>query len=182
MNRQAKEEIRQLLQPRYRQANKVMKQKLLDEFCELCGYHRKYAMVLLKQPIRHRKKEMQKAGRKPCYHDKAFLHALQRLWQDMDLMCSARLKAAIPLWLLHYAEHYGVEIEHQLLSISTATIDRLLKPLRNSMQIKRRCQTRPTTLLKKQIPYKLDIAWEPTIPGFLEVDTVSHCGGNLSGD
>ncbi len=53
MNRQAKEEIRQLLQARYPQANKATKQKLLDEFCELCGYHRKYVMVLLKQLYRY---------------------------------------------------------------------------------------------------------------------------------
>jgi hypothetical protein len=177
----AKEEIRQLMQPRYRRAKKAIKQKILDEFCALSGYHRKYAIALLKKPVRIKKRVKQKSGRKPHYQDEVFLTALQRIWREVDLVCSTRLKAAIPLWLPHYAT-LALEIEQKLLSISTATIDRVLKPLRDSLEIKRRCQTRPGTLLKKQIPYKLDIPWSPSTPGFVEADTVAHCGGSVSGD
>lgn len=185
MDYPAKEEIRHLLQSRYRRAKKAIKQKILDEFCTLCGYHRKYAIALLKKPCRIKKKPKQKCGRKPAYQDAAFIKVLQQLWHELDMACSPRLKAAIPLWLPHYAEHYGAlsaEVKKKLLAISTPTIDRVLRPLRHSLEIKKRCQTRPGTLLKKQIPYKLDVPWDPKTPGFVEADTVAHCGGTASGD
>lgn len=185
MDYQAKEEIRQLMQPRYRRAKKTVKQKILDEFCALCGYHRKYAIALLKKPVRIRRKPRKKPGRKPIYQDKVFLKALQILWHETDLACSRKLKAAIPLWLPYYANHYeplSSDVEQKLLTISKTSIDRILQPIRHSVEVKRRSQTRPGTLLKKQIPYKLDIPWNPVKPGFVEADTVAHCGGNASGD
>ena len=42
------ESIRQ----RYRQAPRKMTGLILDEFCATCGYHRKYAIRLLRKPRR----------------------------------------------------------------------------------------------------------------------------------
>ena len=185
MDHKTKSEIRQLMQPHYRRAKKAIKQKILDEFCSLCGYHRKYAITLLKKPTRIQKHVVKKRGRKSIYQDKYFVKALQRIWNEVDLACSRRLKAAIPLWLPYYAQHYEVlskEIERKLLTISKTSIDRILSPIRQSIDVRRRSQTRPGTLLRNQVPYKLDIPWNPKSPGFIEADTVAHCGGTLSGD
>lgn len=35
---------------RYREASKALKGKILDEFCKICGYNRKYAIWKLSQP------------------------------------------------------------------------------------------------------------------------------------
>ena len=40
-----------LIQCRYQRANKLIKQRILDEFCEVFGYHRKSAIVLLKELV-----------------------------------------------------------------------------------------------------------------------------------
>lgn len=185
MNHLSKEEYRQLIQPRYCRAKKAVKQKILDEFCAVCGYHRKYAITLLKKAVRIKKKTSKKVGRKPQYQDEVFLKALQRIWHAVDLVCSTRLKAAIPLWLPSYSQHYGtlsLEVKQKLLRISIASIDRVLRPLRDNLELKKHCQTKPGTLLKKQVPYKLEVPWDPKMPGFVEADTVAHCGGNISGD
>ena len=34
------------IQTRYRRANKLKKRTILDEFCAVCGYHRKYVSLL----------------------------------------------------------------------------------------------------------------------------------------
>jgi hypothetical protein len=68
------------------------------------------------------------------------------------------------------------------LTISPATIDRLLAPIRKKQQIKGRSTTRPGSLLKKSIPIRTFSNWDDTRPGFFEVDLVSHDGGNLRGD
>jgi hypothetical protein len=67
------------------------------------------------------------------------------------------------------------------LSISAASIDRVLKPVRIAYGRKGLSGTRPGNLLKNQIPIRTDF-WDITEPGFMEADTVAHCGNSLAGD
>ena len=67
-----------------------------------------------------------------------------------------------------------------LRSISPATIDRVLQPVRSTYKKHGRTTTKPGTLLRRQIPIKTD-QWDEKNPGFLEADTVAHCGESLSG-
>lgn len=68
----------------------------------------------------------------------------------------------------------------QLLKLSPATIDRLLKPLRTLHKRRGLPGTRPGYLLKTHIPIKTD-HWDVTQPGFLEADTVAHGGDSTAG-
>ena len=89
----------------------------------------------------------------------------------------------MPLWLPFYDSTYGAlntDVKSQLLAMSSATIDRLLKPTRDQYP-KRIGGTKPDTLLKKHIPISTD-QWNETRPGFFEADTVAHCGVSLEGD
>ncbi|MEE8056936.1 MAG: hypothetical protein V3T17_03755 [Pseudomonadales bacterium] len=93
-------------------------------------------------------------------------------------MCSKKLKAAIPLWLPFYEMAYeplAAEIQDKLLSISHATIDRVLKPIRVKYGRKGLGGTKPGSLLKNQIPIRTH-HWDVSQPGFMEADTVAHCG------
>lgn len=170
---------------RYHKADRATKAKILDEFCEVCDYHRKHAIRLLKKQRRGKKIiSKQKRGRKISYEAKELLIPLQRVWLASDQMCGKKLKAALPEWLPHYSAVYEPltpQLENQLLTISAATIDRLLKPVRIRYRKQRCCGTRPGTLLKHQIPIKTD-NWDVTLPGFLEADSVAHCGNSLAGD
>jgi hypothetical protein len=64
--------------------------------------------------------------------------------------------------------------------ISRATLDRVLEPTRVKYRGRGRTTTKPGTLLRKQIPIKTN-QWDETKPGFLEADTVAHCGESLLG-
>jgi len=74
------------------------------------------------------------------------------------------------------------EVEKKLLTISPATIDWLLTPVRKRYQLKARSNTKPGTLLKHQIPIRTFSDWDEKRPGFVEIDLVSHEGGDPSGD
>jgi len=74
------------------------------------------------------------------------------------------------------------EDEALLLSMSPATIDRLLAPVRKSLQIKGRSTTKPGTLLKHKIPIRKFADWNDTKPGFLEIDLLPHCGESIGGE
>ena len=97
------------LQRRYLVASKREKTMILNEFCETSGYHRKHAIRILKDDDGSEADSTakQKRGRKPIYAEEGLLEALRNIWLQTDFMCSKRLKAAIPLWLLSYETHYG---------------------------------------------------------------------------
>lgn len=166
---------------RYRKANRAGKARILDEFCAVCGYHRKYAIRLLgrKKPAL----TSRRVGRKPRYDHPQLLEALRRIWLASDQLCGKRLKVAVPLWLPHYEAEHGAlpeAVRAGLLAASASTLDRLLKAARVAHP-KGLCGTKPGTLLKKQIPIRCE-HWDVTQPGFIEADTVAHCGNSLAGD
>ena len=172
------------LSKRYRTANKHEKGKILDELCESSGFHKKHAIRLLNSfNVKNKhSKTKKKVGRPTQYPSSLYLVHLKRIWLASDQPCGKRLKMALPLWLPHYGGAYEVlepDIYKGLLSISAATIDRLLASSR--IKCKRFCGTKPGSLLKKQIKIKTD-QWDEDKPGYLEADTVAHCGISLSGD
>ena len=112
-----------------------------------------------------------------------FLKALKEIWIATNLICSKRLKVAILDWIGHYQQLYGFlpqEILKKLLRISPSAIDQALKPIRNQYRGKGRCTTKPGLLLKHHIPIKTK-QWDESQPGFLETDTVAHCGTSVEG-
>lgn len=173
------EKIRQ----RYRDACKKLKRQILDEFCAVCDYHRKHAIRLLNKPYRRRKSKTKKPGPKVIYDPAILQEPLQYFWLTADQMCSKKLKVAIALWMPYYEElfHIAPQVKNLLLTASPATLDRLLKPLRVTHKRKRLCGTKPGSLLKNQIPIKTD-NWDVDKPGYVESDTVAHCGNSLAGD
>lgn len=166
---------------RYRRGNRALKKQILDHFCEVHNYHRKSATRLLNQLPSDNPR--QKPGKAKEYKPEILLTPLKQLWLATDQMCGKRLKEALPLWLAHYSKHYpelSEAIHKQLLMMSPATIDRLLKPIKIKYG-KGLSGTKPGSLLKTQIPIKTN-QWDTTKVGFMEADTVAHCGTTLAGD
>lgn len=169
------------IKDRYHKANKKEKSIILQEFCEVCGYNRKYAIRLLNTKSRIKPKK--KPGSKTIYHTEEFIEALKNIWIATDYICSKRLKSAISLWLPYYESYHSAisdQTKQHLLKVSPATIDRVLKPMR-ILSKRGRCGTKPGTILKNKIPIKTD-NWDIDRPGFMEADTVAHCGTSLEGD
>jgi hypothetical protein len=67
------------------------------------------------------------------------------------------------------------------LSISAPQMDRRLKSKKQWIRKKVYGSTRPGHILKHQIPVKTD-SWNIRLPGYVETDLVSHCGGSALGD
>ena len=116
------------IKKRYKKSNRQGKARILDEFCFVCDYNRKYAIRLLKKRVSKRR---QRPGQKPRYDSKKLLKHMKVIWFASDQMCSKKLKVVIRDWLPYYEEEQGLLddlIRGQLLSISPSTIDRILKP------------------------------------------------------
>lgn len=183
MSSRSKREYLEAIYLRYKRASRKNKAIILDEFCAACGYHRKHAIRLLRKFRRFIKPKRKKKGRKPLYSKETIVKPLKKIWLSANLPCSKRLKAVLPLWLPGYVQQYGSltgEITESLLAISPSTMDRLLKPARMKYKGRGRSTTKPGTLLRKQIPIKTN-QWDESHPGFLEADTVAHCGTSMAG-
>jgi hypothetical protein len=119
---------------RYQKASKPLRSHILDEFCQVCGYNRKYAIRLLSGPAPQRTKN-HRQRRRPTYGDK-MIAALAAIWEAAGYPCSARIKALLPLWLPWAIKRLALsaQTQKQLLSISPATIDRRLKPKKRQLK------------------------------------------------
>ena len=181
MSRKSKWDYLKAIYFRYQKASKPLRAHILDEFCQVCGYNRKYAIRLLSGPALQKTNTHPKT-RRPTYGAN-MIAALTAIWEAAGYPCSARFKALLPLWLPWAVKRLALsaQTQKQLLSISPATIDRRLKPKKRQLKKRLYGRTKPGTLLKHHIPIKTD-SWNVHTPGFTETDLVSHSGNSASGE
>ncbi len=176
---ETKKEYLAKIKDRYRHAHKKGKTHILDEFCEVCGHHRKHAIRILNSDGRTRKK---KPGRPSKYGSEVII-VLENIWLNADRPCSVRLIGMIPLWLPYYEKQYGYLDEttkNKVLTIKARTLDRALRNARKKHGSRGLSGTKPGTYLKDKIPIKINHS-NVSEPGFIQADTVAHCGGSLEG-
>lgn len=170
----------EVLRRRYAGRGKEGKSRLLDEFCEHYDYERKYAIKLLQGRPEPREAKP-RSGPEPKYE--AVQEVVERVWNCSEHLCGKRLAPALELWLPHYERHYGrlLPVQKKLLhSVSAATLDRLLSDCKARAR-GGKSGTRPGTLLRHQVPIQGEV-WDERRLGFLEADSVAHCGGSLAGN
>ena len=182
MSQRSKRELLEAIRPRYLKANKAGKHRILDEYVAATGYHRKYAIRVLKHGAKP--KGLSKKGRRKEYQGEVVV-VLTRIWEICGRICSKRLKPFLPEIVGVLERHQELllseEVKAQLLRMSRATIDRCLKPARFAGKPHGLSTTKPGTLLKKAIPIQTYTAWEDERAGFLEIDLVAHCGDSTEG-
>jgi hypothetical protein len=96
------------------------------------------------------------------------MEALAPLWEASDRLFGKRLQALLPL-LLETLERHGhlaldLEVREKLLTISSATTDRLLSPVRK------------TSAVQLRTPVQFNGWGALQEAGWLEIDLVAHCG------
>jgi hypothetical protein len=186
--------------PRYRQADRKMKRGILDEYIRLTGYHRKYAMALLKgwgktilmqvdgTPVKLKAGTTTRrkgGGRKPRYGPEVTA-SLRSIRAFFGYRCG-KLRSPLMRNQMAFFQpwppfHLTADIRDKLLTISPATIDRALQSDRKKLTLKGKSGTKPGKLLKKHISVRTHYPWNERNPGFFEVDTVHHCGERDSGE
>ncbi len=93
MSQRSKRELWETIQPRYLKASKAEKQKILDEFIASSGYHRKYAIRILRHG--YPRGQQKRRGKKPVYRGEVVV-ALEQIWEIYGRICSKRLHSFLP--------------------------------------------------------------------------------------
>lgn len=175
-------EYAEAVRGRYVKAGRDAKAKILDEFVEATGLHRKSAIRLLNRAERSDVKG--KRGR-PKKYGAMVAEALKIVWEASDCLCSRRLQPFVPelVEILVARDELKVteETRKQLCCLSASTIDRMTRRWRLGRIRRGMSTTKPGTLLKSAIPIKTFSEWEDTKPGFVQADLVAHCGDSAEG-
>ena len=199
-----KQAVTRELAHEYKRATKKRKGEILDSLVGLTEYHRAYAARVLRQRahevvlgtgrvggvkitvVADQRSPRKKKRQRPRVYGKEVLVALQQIWVICDGICGKRLAPYLQE-IVPKLEQLGElvlddEVRSKLLRISPATVDRLLAPARKRYQLRARSRTKPGTLLKHQIPIRTWSDWDEARPGFVEIDLVSHEGGDPRGE
>jgi hypothetical protein len=183
MNQKIKEEMLPRLRQRYAGRGREGRSRMIDELSEQFGYSRKHAIKLLNAKAGWGGDPALRKGRPPVYGE-AVIQVLWDIWRAAEQPCGKRLVALLKLWLPYYEREQGAldkALRKKILKVSAAQADRLLAPRKARSGARGRCGTKPGSLLKTHIPIRTD-NWDITQPGYLEADTVAHCGTSLEGD
>jgi len=184
MSLKSKRELLEVVRPRYLKARKVEKQNILDEFTSVTGYHRKYAIRILKNKVQSQNHLNKKTKTYKTVYGGEVVRALEQIWEIYGQICSKRLQAILPeaLRVLERCKEINLSknTKELLLKISSASIDRCLRPIRTKSP-HGLSTTKPGSLLKNLIPVRSFTEWDQERPGFMEIDLVAHCGNTTEG-
>ncbi len=176
-------ELARELRDRYAAGGRRERSEILDGFCLATGYERKHAIKVLRGRDR---KPVPRGRPRQRRYGLEFRQALKVCWEASGYICSQRLQPFLPE-LLPLLQRHGhlprtAAVERLLLRASIATVERTLVPLRRGLVARRLSQTKPGTLLRRQIPVVVGQWRALDRPGYLEIDLVSHSGELAAGE
>lgn len=177
MSLQARREYLVVMRRRYVSASgKAERARILTEVVEACGYHRKYAIRVLRTPVQSGRPAIR---RRPKQYKKA-LPAIQLAWTALDYPCAERLHPVLLPTVEQLARHGEVALDpticEQLAQISRATLARRLREMPTPKARRMAGSPRPGSALRSEVPLGR-YAWDESRPGALAVDLVEHNGG-----
>jgi len=182
MTKMSKREYLIVLKKKYHQVKKKQKGQLLDDFCDFTGMHRKAALRLINGKLPAKWKHRKKRDR---YYNQEVIDTLLILWRSVDEICAERFQPFIPKLLAKLIACGEIvvtpEVRTKLLKISLGTVKKVLQKTKHRSLIKIGGTTRPGSILKSQIAIRYE-PWSEVDPGFLEMDTVAHCGETVAGE
>ena len=152
---------------RYDKASKGEKGRMLDELCALTWWTRRHAIRALAEAIRRPRRRPRRS--RPRTYDEDVLGPLQIIWATLNGPAGKRL-APFMAEIVEALERAGEltlepHVRAKLLSVSAASIDRLLASERARLKVKGRSGTKPGSILKRQIPIRTFAEWDEGRPG-----------------
>jgi len=194
----ARREVVWAVAERYGAAGRGEKGRILDELTATTGWHRKHAVRALSAIAASRTGRLQRCEETPRAVDDTAQpptgrrrkyagarDALIALWEASDRVCGKRLVAMIPALLPALERHGRVQPTSEerglLLSVSAATIDRMLVDVKIAAAGGRRRRIGFYSAIRREVPIRTFNDWGSPPPGFCEIDMVAHGGTSVAG-
>jgi hypothetical protein len=194
----ARREVVWAVAERYGASGRRGKGRILDELTATTGWHRKHAVRALSavaasrtgrlQPCEETPRTVDDTAQRPTGRRRKYggaRDAIVALWEASDRVCGKRLVVMIPA-LLPALERHGrlqptSEERGLLLSVSAATIDRMLVEVKIAAAGGRRRRVGFYSAIRREVPIRTFNDWGSPPPGFCEIDMVAHGGTSVAG-
>ncbi len=164
-----------------RHTSRLARSKLISDFCAVTSHERKYAIKLLHQQRGPGSRSPAAKRGIDTIYGQEVVDAIFEIWRHGEQPCGKRLKPMLKEWLPHYQLHYGQpqqETESKVLAISPAQIDRVLAKRKVGFSKRKPRTPKTNAAIKALVPIRAE-SWDAREPGWIEADTVAHCGGNM---
>lgn len=183
-----REAIRQYIarqRERYLRTERRERGRILDEIVEVTGYHRKSVLRLLAAKKRRRSSRSAVRRGRPVVYGPEVAAAAVRAGEAAGWIGARRLHPFVGEIVERLREfgEWGVSswTTDSLLQASPATLDRMLASQRVAVRLKFRRPAGPLTGIRRRVPVRTFAEWDGAKPGFVQADTVAHCGHTVEG-
>jgi hypothetical protein len=169
------------MRARYVKARRREQSRLLDEMQAVTGLHRK-SLIRLMGGTLERKPRTRQRGRT---YDTEVAYVVRIVAESLDHICAERLTPSLAWMAEHLAAHGELQVSlsviEKLEGISVSTTRRILGRVEQEPAPWKRRAVGRGPHLTRDIPMKR-LPWQEQRPGYLEGDTVHHCGPSASGE
>jgi hypothetical protein len=170
-----------------KKTTKSRKGEILDTIEELTEMHRKAIVRKFKRlQFKDNSKKISRLGRPKIYDSYDDL-ALKKIWEVSGKVCGELLYPILSEYILQCKKYdkwkFSIEVERKLKMMSEATVKRkvLVFYKKDKSIFRKGVSTTKPSSIKSLIPIKSE-SWFSSKIGEGQLDTVVHCGDNLSGE
>ncbi|ADX73350.1 integrase family protein [Pseudarthrobacter phenanthrenivorans Sphe3] len=192
MSMSARREITKKFAREYAKADRRGKSEILDSLVAATGWTRDHSRRAIRVALQRKGAAHEQQRRhRPRKFSYDALVVLQHVWRLVG-QPSGKYLAAVMDDLLErlvrfrelgkVADRVTPLVLDELRQMSAATIDRYLKPHKDAAYPVALSGTKPSHILRSSIPLRTAMDDPITNPGFLELDTVAHCGHTMKGE
>jgi len=125
------------------------------------------------------------AGR-PVIYGNDVKAAIRLIYDQMDGVCAENIHPEIDTYIhwLNKEKKWGFRVETEVLVkvMSLGTLKNIVRGFRKKDGTSRARSSTTPSLLKTLVPVRKSHTWVGLPPGYVQMDTVVHCGDLLSGD
>jgi hypothetical protein len=117
-------------------------------------------------------------------YPRSLIAHIKYLWISIERITPKRMKAAYLDWLPMYNKNNITNNDkYQLEKMSVSTLARIIKSIKcESLEDKKGlCSTSPARYMKNKVPINT-LDYKVYKPGYMQADTVAHCGDKLVGN
>jgi hypothetical protein len=158
---------------------------LIRELSKILSIHPKSVGRSMRRLQLKDKSAKEKRGRE-VYYGKDVNSAIEKIWKEMEYPCGENMHPAIGNYITYFIIdkdwNFGDITTGKLRAINLGTLKLRIKAMRKKKGLGHGKSATVSSPLKGMIPIRKSHTWTNLPPGYVQVDSVVHCGDILTGD
>lgn len=166
-------------------SNKEERGEMIKELSKSLKIHKKSIGRSMRRLQLKDGSESEKRGRS-VYYGKDVDAALFKIWEEMEYPCAENIHSSFKNYVMYFTNDndwsFNDETTGKLYAISIGTLKLRIKNFRKKKGFGRGRSSTVSSPLKGMIPIRKSHTWNDLPPGYVQLDSVVHCGDLLTGD